>query len=286
MKPARLALLAILFVAARSNAGEPDATDAADKGTYNLGNAVPESLMRDLDPDRPDKTNSPHTVDAGHIQIETGLVSYTRHSDAGVRTESWTVLDTEVRIGLVDWAELQLELPLYESSRDTERATNDTEHSRGIGDLTLVVKTNLWGNDTGDTAGGLAFTVKTPTAGDGLGNGEVEGGATLLLDFALPGDFDLGLNTGAGIAADDDGGHHANIVDSVSLSRAIIGPLSGYVEFFSSVPIDGGADWEGTVDVGSMLKIGANLQLDGGLNIGISHAADDLEPFLGASYRF
>src|SRR5262245_27865791 len=261
MKPARLALLAILFVSARGAAREASSTDA-DESAYHLWNAAPESALRDLDTDRPDKTNSPHTLDAGHVQIETGLVSYTRNSDHGIRTESWTVLDTDARIGLLDWAELQLELPLYESSRDTDRASNDTEHSRGIGDLSVVVKTNLWGNDTGDTAGGLEFTVKTPTAGDGLGNGEVEGGATLLLGFALPGDFDLGFNSGAGIAADDDGGHHANVVDSVSVSRAILGPLSGYVEMFSSVPIDGGEDWEGTVDVGAMLKIGTNLQLD------------------------
>ena len=37
-----------------------------DKSSYNLFNPVPENLMRDLSPDRPDVTESPFTVDAGH----------------------------------------------------------------------------------------------------------------------------------------------------------------------------------------------------------------------------
>jgi hypothetical protein len=193
-------------------------------------------------------------------------------------------VDANTRIGLVDWAELQIEVPFYEYSRDTELESRQTARSRGVGDLTVVLKTNFWGNDTSDTAGGMAFSVKTPTAGDGIGNGKVEGGMTFLLGLSLPGDFDLGINNGVSASANDDGdGYHADIVNSASVSHTIAGPVSAYLEFFSSVPTQHSGDWEGTVDVGSMLTIGRNFQLDGGVNIGVTHGADDLQPFLGAS---
>ena len=286
MRTARIVLLALLLAPGRGWAQAPTSTQV-DKSGYDLFHPVPDDLLRDLDTDRPDKTNSPHTVDAGHFQIETGLASFTRNTDSGVRTKSWTWMDVDTRIGLIDWAELQLEIPFYEYSRETELESRETVRTRGVGDLTVILKTNFWGNDTGDTAGGMEFFVKTPTAGDGVGNGEVEGGMIFLLDLALPGDFDLGINNGISASANDGGGgYHADIVNSASLSHAIVGPLSAYLEFFSSVPTQHSGDWEGTVDVGSLLTIGKNFQLDAGVNIGVTDGADDLQPFLGASYRF
>ena len=41
-----------------------------DKSGYSLFHPVPRELMRELTPDRPDKTEGPFTVDAGHYQLE------------------------------------------------------------------------------------------------------------------------------------------------------------------------------------------------------------------------
>src|SRR5437764_1052507 len=49
---------------ATARAGEE--APAADKSSYTLFNPTPLNLMRDLNPDRPDVTESPFTVDAGH----------------------------------------------------------------------------------------------------------------------------------------------------------------------------------------------------------------------------
>ena len=40
-------------------------TLAADKSSYSLFNPTPDSALRDMATDRPDKTESPYTVDAG-----------------------------------------------------------------------------------------------------------------------------------------------------------------------------------------------------------------------------
>ncbi len=261
-----------------------------DKSAFNLFNPTPEKQLRDLDTDRPDKTNSPHTLDAGHVQLEMGLLgySYDRHNSdlAPIRAEGWTWADTNLRIGLTNWGELQLAIPFYQSNRETDLLKHETQRHEGIGDLTVILKTNFWGNDKGETAGGMEFFVKTPTASHGLGNGKVEGGALILLGTKLPGDFDLGFNTGGSISANDEGGYHADIINSISISHPIAGPLSAYVEFFSSVPARQSKDWEGTVDAGLTCQIGKNLQLDAGINVGVTRAADDLGTFIGVSYRF
>jgi hypothetical protein len=285
MKTTRLVLVAALGVAGSSYAASPTPAEP-DKSGYDLFHPVPDDLLRELDTDRPDKTNSPHTLDAGHLQIETGVARFTSNTDAGVRTRGWTFVDTDARIGLTNWAELQVELPFYESMRETDLASDRTQHSRGLGDLSVVGKANFWGNDQGDTAAGMELFVVTPTGADGIGDGELEGGAAFLFSVTLPAGFDLAVNGGFDVVPSEGGGHHADLVNSISVSRAIAGPLSAYLEFFSSVPTQQSADWDGTVDVGSTLTIGKNFQLDAGLNVGVTHAADDLQPFLGASYRF
>jgi len=275
-----------LFLVAGPCPAATQPADAPDKSNFGVFNPVPDHLLRDFDTDRPDKTNSPHTLDAGRFQLEMGWLAFTRNQDAGTRTDHWTWADTTLRLGLTNWAELQLEIPCYQSNCDTDLASQMKDNRNGIGDLSVMLKTNCWGNDNGDTAGGLELFVKTPTATHNLGNGKYEGGAVFLFGMKLPGDFDLGINNGVSINANDDGGYHAEIINSISISHGIVGPLAAYVEFYSSVPTQHSSDWQGTVDLGLLFMIGKNFQLDGGINIGVTHAADDIQPFTGMSYRF
>ena len=41
-----------------------------DKSSYNLFNPTPDQYMREMSPDRPDKTDSPFSVDAVNLQLE------------------------------------------------------------------------------------------------------------------------------------------------------------------------------------------------------------------------
>src|SRR3979490_2793053 len=59
-------------VDAASSAPKPD------KSQYTLFNPTPTSQMRDFNPDGPSQTDGPLTIDAGHFQIEMGLVTYSR----------------------------------------------------------------------------------------------------------------------------------------------------------------------------------------------------------------
>ena len=63
--------LAAVLVAAPGVRAAAQETNSVppDKSGYNLFNPVPENLMRELSPDRPDKTESPYTVDAGNFML-------------------------------------------------------------------------------------------------------------------------------------------------------------------------------------------------------------------------
>src|SRR5262249_12379624 len=91
---------------------EPD-DEPADKSQYTLFNPTPANCLREFDPDRPDVTDSPFTVDAGHIQFESGLFSYalSRPDRQDVVTEEFDILDTNIRLGITNYAEIDLGVP-------------------------------------------------------------------------------------------------------------------------------------------------------------------------------
>lgn len=278
--PKLLTILATATLPALCGEAQPD------KSGFTLFRPVPDVLLRDFDADRPNRTNSPHTVDAGHFQIEMDMFSYAYQKEDGIRTETWNLANANLRIGLLNWADLQLLVPIYQTTRTTDLTTDQSDRASGTGDLTIALKMNAWGNDNGDTAGGFEFYVKTPTAPHNIGNGKTEGGVLGLLDFTLPGDIDLGFNSGAGISANDGGGYHTDIINSVCATRSVAGPLSAYLEFASSVPSNQSREWQGSVDIGLLLMVGKNVQLDTGVNLGVTHATDDVQTFLGLSARF
>ena len=97
----------------------------------------------------------------------------------------------------------------------------------------------------------------------------------------------MGLETEASFLRNDaNGNYHTEFANMVTFDHAIIGKLSGYCEFFSSVSTERGAGWIGTVDVGLEYLVTENVQLDCGCNVGVTHATDDVNPFAGITVRY
>ena len=257
-----------------------------DKSMYNLFQPVPDARLRDFDTDRPDKTNSPHTLDAGHFQLEMDVLAVALDKQGPVHVENRTWANANLRIGMLNWLDLQLLLPIAEENRQHDFATGAVTKASGPGDFTAALKANLWGNDGGDTAGGLALYVKTPTASRSIGNGKTEGNLLFLYQTALPAQVSLGINAGIGMVVDDNGRYQAEPSLSFSASRTITGPLSGYVELFGAAPGHQTKAWIGTLDVGLTCMIGKNTQIDTGVNFGLTPAADDHDLFFGVSFRY
>ena len=129
--------------------------------------------------------------------------------------------------------------------------------------------------------------VKFPSNQDGLGNHAVEGGLILPLALELPGGWGMGVMTEVDCLRSDTGpGHHASFVNTITLSHDLVGRLGGYVEFFSEVGTERAMPWVGTVDLGLTYGLTENVQLDAGINLGVTESADDFNPFIGLSVRF
>ena len=160
------AALASLLAAAGPAAGEDDRTKA--KSGYTLFRPTPRDLMRPLSTDRPDATESPYTVDAGHLQLEADVVAYLRDvgRDDGAHLRGWAFPITNLKLGLTNGIDAQLVVETFRWEENTDAGSEATVD--GFGDLVLRGKFNLWGNDEGPTAFALLPFVKFPTAGEGL----------------------------------------------------------------------------------------------------------------------
>jgi Putative MetA-pathway of phenol degradation len=262
------------------------ADERGDKSGYNLFRPTPESLMREMESDRPDKTESPITVDAGHFQLEMDFATYTFDRTQSEKTKSWAVAPTNFKVGILNNVDLQVVVQTYNTETVENRDTGGKHRVSGFGDVTLRCKTNFWGNGSGFSAFGMMPFVKLPTAADGAGNGAVEGGLIFPFLLRLPADWEIGMDIVVGqIRNEGGGGYHHEAIQSITVGHDF-GKWSGYLEFFSNVSNEPHAGWVATVDCGLSYRLTRDLQLDAGVNIGLTSAADDVNPFVGLTVRY
>ncbi|MGH7670265.1 MAG: transporter, partial [Gemmatimonadaceae bacterium] len=274
---------------ASATAGAQDAPPPVNSG-YTLFHPTPAALMRPLSADRPDKTDAPFTVDAGHLQWEMDFANATidrSQSPAGwVRSDATAFVPLAVRIGLLNDLEFQVTVAPYQRVDVRNEATGEVSRKSGFGDVTSRVKLNLIGNDGGTWAVALAPFVKIPTAADGLGNGAWEGGLGIPVAVAVPG-WDVGFESAFDRARNDrDGGYHLEIANSISIGYPVGRGVEPHVEFYGSVGPRSHTGWVGTVDSWITVAIASNTVFDGGVFIGTTPAADDWHPWVGVTRRF
>jgi hypothetical protein len=104
-----------------------------DKSLYNLFNPTPTDQMRAFLPDRPNVTDAPYTVDAGHLLVEMGLLEYSldRYNSEHTRLDAFALVDTNVRLGITNYAEVDVLFTAYSYIRTKdEDAGEQLKHER------------------------------------------------------------------------------------------------------------------------------------------------------------
>jgi hypothetical protein len=255
-------------------------------------NPTPRAQLRALATDRPDKTETPFTVDAGHVQVEMDLVRYEhdRTVSGGVRftREDRAYGPMLVKLGLLHHLDFAVGIEPYREAREEVRTGGERRETwrRGMGPMTLRAKLNLWGNDAGRSALALLPGVQLPTAQEGLGSEVVEPALGVPFSLELTDRLELGAQTGALWVGDADGrGHHFEVVNSITLGLALSRRFSGYVEFWTLLDPETADAWQGTFDFGLNYLVNDHFKLDLGLNVGVTESAPDWNPFLGLSWR-
>jgi hypothetical protein len=266
---------------------------ADPKDNYSIFSPTPDHLMREMTTDRPDTTESPFTVDAGHIQTETTLFGYARSrpDDTDTTTDSFEFATTNLRLGLTNSAEVNVIWQPYGIVDSRAPGPVGNSHQSGLGDLEIRAKYNLWGNDTYDKAGSTALAllpfVSLPTDRDnGISSEHTQGGLIIPFAIKLPDDFELGLNAGVAQANDDDDqGYYTQYLSTASLGYDWNDKLGTYYEIAAQLRNDESKDIV-VAATGITYKIASNVQLDAGSNVGLTSAADRINPFVGISGRF
>lgn len=257
-----------------------------EKSKYNLFHPTPKRLMRAFNTDRPDKTETPYTVDAGHFQYEADLAHYYySRSEDGTLSQLWSFNTMNLKVGVLRQMDLQVIIPTY----NILSVSNASSSYGGYSDTFLRLKYNLVGNEGGPVAFGVMPFIKFPTAAQGLGLRSFDGGVIFPFAISLPGEWSSGMMFVYSKARDQsDGNFHSEFVSSWTLAHELPGVLNhceGYIELYSRASNEAGSSWLATFDFGFVYSVTENVKLDAGANIGLTPAAIDYDPFIGLSFR-
>jgi hypothetical protein len=289
-------IFAIALFANRSTRADATAPTSppSDKWIYTLFNPVPVDLLRDMDTDRPDKTDSPITIDAGHLQLEAGAFDYTyfrdRSQDDNIRAETLDFGQFNFRLGILNDLELNAIINAVDFSRTTDYAANQSSRQNGFGDTIIGGKLNFWGNDGPDdvwaTSLGLEPTFKIPTARQDLGNGHGELFVGVPFLLILPAEFNLSAETTVSWERNlENTGDLTGWQNSASIDRVFFGKFDIYLEYWSHVSSEHHQKAEQTIDTGFTYPWSDNVILDTGFNFGLNNASTTFEWLAGVSVR-
>lgn len=274
----RLAILAALPIAPPTHA------------QYTLFSPVPRDQMRPMSTDRPDVTESPYTVDAGHFQLEMSFAEWSiRNAGASSpRTREWSVAPFLAKAGLLDNVDLQIGIDPY-AWIQTDNLSGDVV-SQGFGDTTVRVKVNLYGNaDTSEHAFAIAAmpALKIPTAHPGIGNDQFEFGMIIPAGLGLGHGWDLGamaefdlVQAGAADA------YSVDFVHTATLGKEFTEALGAFVEYAGVANFSHAERYRASLNLGAWWQLTPDLKYDAGVRIGLTDAANAVEVFAGMSVRY
>lgn len=230
---------------------------------------TPPDQMREMATDRPDLTESPITVNAGHIQVEVDAVVATFEQDA----LGFDFAVANLKLGLTHDTDIQLVVPSFGFGVEGAGV------APRIGDPALRLKWNLLGNDGGDVALALMPWVS-------LGASDLMWLAGLMVPLSLALPADISFSTMVVVDFLQVGSNVSDVrgTATAALGRGLFGDVGAYVETVGSysvraqtgaVLLSAGLTWLVTPD----------FQFDAGARGPVFGEPPRLEAFLGFSIR-
>lgn len=269
----------------------PGSPHPPDKSGYTLFNPTPRELMRPMSTDRPDTTESPFTVDAGHVQLEMSFIDYTHDRRDGVTTRTLAAAPLLVKFGLTSSIDLQIGGDPWTQTESEDDAAGTTDRVSGFGDTVLRLKINLFGNDDAEDFGGWTLAVMPfvtlPTARDGLGSDKAEGGIIVPAALDLGDGWGLGLMAELDFVSDSDGdGYAYDFLHTATIAYDFSEQVGAFIEYAGYLSLSDQEDYRAYFDAGATYALTGDIQLDCGVRIGLTEAADDIGLFTGVSLRW
>lgn len=250
---------------------------------YSLFHPVPKEDMREMETDRPDVTESPITVDAGHFQYETDLVRMVRETTETQQNNTLLINQGNLKIGIAHSTSVQIGFQTYGRQEEKELDTGTKTTSEGFGDITLRIKQNILGNDNGNFALAVIPYVKFPTS-QYDDESRFEGGLIVPMYYKLPGEWKLGFQVEADRLKDKDGqAMHTEFLQTLTISHPLLKSVDGIAETYYTYDFKA-HQFSNFINAAVQVEVAKDFKIDAGLNYGLQHTAEK-HYFLGASYR-
>ncbi len=267
----------ILVLIASASIFEAHAQQDSSKKNYHLFHPTPKELMRSFETDRPDVTESPFTLDAGHLQFETDLFKTISSESGNLKIRQNYFNLGNLKFGITNSLDLQL---VFESFRTEKNSANNFIVKSSFSEISVRVKQNLWGNDEGKTAFAIFPFVNIPTSS----GGQISGGLILPFSIILPNGWGFGAQIETDLVENNlSNGHHLNLLASATASHSLFKNCGFFAEHFLSHD-DEMKKLEYFIDGGLVYNFGKNFKLDTGFNYGVKKTSVRIY-FVGLSFR-
>lgn len=256
------------------------------KVKYSIFHPVQRSKMREeMETDRPNFTETPLTVDAGHFQYEADLGRFEHQTSSETDERRWLINQADLKLGILPNTSLQLIVQTFGHQVNKELENGEKEFQRGFGDLTLRVKQNLYGNYKGNFSIALMPYVKFPT-NRYSDNKLYEEGLMIPMLLQLPHDWKIGMQVEGDYLKDDDAdvSRHADLQHSIVISHVLFKKLEVFAETYYSYNLKN-HHLHNFVDTALEYEITRDLKIDAGINYGFQKAAQK-DYFLGLAFRY
>jgi len=251
--------------------------------SYNLFRPVPKAELREMETERPDVTESPITLDAGHFQYESDLFRLEREPGEDAQTNTYLFNQANLKLGLTHSTAVQLVVQSFVYQREKSIDDGTIARSHGFGDLTLRIKQNFLGNDKGDFAIAVIPYLKFPTSHVEEEN-RYEGGLIIPMSLKLPREWNVGMQIEVDRLQDTEGaGLHTEILQSFTIGHSLMDHVTGIAETYYRYDLSH-HHWGNFLNAALQVELAKDVKLDGGLNYGIQHDAMK-SYFLGLSFR-
>jgi hypothetical protein len=241
--------------------------------------------------ERPGLTTNECVIEAGHVQLETGLADWTLERQAGGRTDTLLIGDTLVRIGVGGDLELRVGWTPFGYVRDREGGAID--RYRRAGDVTIGLKRNLIdAQKHGDIGLSLAVIpfATLPVGRAPVGAGDWSTGLQLPVGYRISKTFKLEFTPIVNAAVDKDGsGRHLQYSGALGGKLDITDAISAQAEIELLRDDDPDEQERGTQKIAGIsvgLQPDDRTQFDLGTNIGLDRRAPDIEIAAGVTRYF
>jgi hypothetical protein len=240
------------------------------------------AVAEEIQPDRPEVTESARLVPRGGFQLETGLV-VSRQRFAGQPAQEILGIEADLRIGVTRHLEVDIEGDPVIHARGPEENT-------GFGDIAIGLRyrfVEAVGDEPWPPSVAVKPVVKIPVARKPIGTGRPDFGLLLLASCALPWEVELEVNAGAAaIGQTESSGYRAQALASAAASRDILPDLYVFVELFYRSREQRDEGQQLAINAGLVYRVTPNFAVDAGVQTSLFGQGPDYVIRTGLSLLF